>query len=43
MINPDMDNRKDLEVIHEGNDDVMQLDSLACCFPAGTLSVKGSK
>ena len=27
-----------MEVIHEGTDDVFELDSLTCCFPAGSLS-----
>ena len=27
-----------VEIIHEGTDDVFELNSLSCCFPAGTLS-----
>ena len=27
-----------MEVIHQGTDDVLELDSLSCCFPAGTSS-----
>ena len=32
-----------MEVIHQGTDEVFELESLACCFPAGTLSRAGSE
>ena len=27
-----------MEVVYLGTDDVFELESLACCFPAGTMS-----
>ncbi len=32
----------DLEVLNEGAEDVMALESLSCCFPSGTLSFKSA-
>ena len=27
-----------MDIIHQGTDDVFGLESLECCFPAGTMS-----
>jgi hypothetical protein len=29
----------EMEIIHSGTDDVFELESLNCCFPAGTMSM----
>jgi hypothetical protein len=28
-----------MEIIQQGTDDVFELSSMSCCFPAGTLSM----
>ena len=32
-----------MEIIHEGTDDVFELNSMSCCFPAGTMSKSASE